>query len=219
MKLKLDLSLTRITARRGSLFQKITDALAPRAVVRGGLSLLLCAGLTGFSTPAEAGAVTGTVKLEDGRHYLQPSGSREWYEMRPATEEARQNLDRLQSQDYYQGQGEFFGATLLVQTVDFVGLYSLLGPWRSKQDRALVTFENYNTLSIFNPRTLGYDRVAMFAYSVAPDSGSRWKIFVSGAQSVSIASLKIEEDRLVLQFINLDTGAFEKPVELVRKSP
>ncbi|MBX3019192.1 MAG: hypothetical protein KF767_15000 [Bdellovibrionaceae bacterium] len=172
-----------------------------------------------MSAFAHAASVTGVVKVKEGARYLQLPESTALFEMRPSTEEAKRNLERLADQDFYQGQGEFFGTVFLVQTVDFVGLYSLLGPWHSKQDRALVTFESYNTLSIFNPRTLGYDRVAMFDYSVAPDTGSRWKIFVSGAQSVSIATMKIERERLVLQFINLDTGAFEKPLELVRKNP
>lgn len=208
MKLKLDLSLRSVTARRGSSFWNLALTRLTSWIA------VFC-----LSAFAHAASVTGVVKVKEGARYLQLPESTALFEMRPSTEEAKRNLERLADQDFYQGQGEFFGTVFLVQTVDFVGLYSLLGPWHSKQDRALVTFESYNTLSIFNPRTLGYDRVAMFDYSVAPDTGSRWKIFVSGAQSVSIATMKIERERLVLQFINLDTGAFEKPLELVRKNP
>lgn len=172
-----------------------------------------------FSQLVNAASVTGFVRLTDGVRYLQLPGDTEWFEMRAATAEATRNLARLASQDFYQGQGEFSGNIFLVQTVDFVGLYDLLGPWHSKQDRALVTFEDFNTVSIFNPRTLGYDRVAVFGYSVAPDRGTGWKIFVSGAKSVSIASLRLDSNRLVLKFIDLETGAYEKPLELVRKNP
>lgn len=178
------------------------------------LLIVLC-----FSSIAQAVSMTGYVKVTDQGLYLQTPGNTDWIEMRAGTAEAKRTLDRMNSQDFVQGQGDFSGSVFVMKSVDFVGLYNLLGPWHSKSDRALVNFESFNTVSIFNPRTLGYDRVAIFDYSVAPDSGSHWKMFVSGNKKVSIASLKVEQNRLVLQFINLDTGAFEKPLELVRKNP
>lgn len=190
------------------------NALVPRLMSLLSLSIVL------FFAPAiYAASVTGYVVIKDTTKFIQRIGDARLYELRPATTESSRNLDRLSDNDFLQGQGEFREGVFLLQTVDFVGLFHLLGPWQSPQDQTLVTFETYNQVSIYNPRTSGYDHMNLFGYSVAPTSGMDWQIFVSGRRSVSIASLKLESDRLTLQFINLDTGNFEQPFVLVRKTP
>ena len=198
----------------GSLRLKLKSNLQALTLLATTLAGLL------FFVPAQAASVTGVVKINVEGRFLQIAGNPALFKIIPSTTEAVRNLDRLANNDFLKGQGEFRNGQFILQTVDFVGLYHLLGPWHSKSDRALVTFENYNTLSIFNPRTMGYDRVAVFDYSVAPDTGANhWKIFVSGSQSVSIASMRLEDNRMVLQFIDLETGAFEKPLVLIRRVP
>lgn len=200
-------------------FQSTARSTLQRLVKRSLQGCLTLAATFGFLVAVQAASVTGSVRITPDGPFLQLTGTTQLFKIIPTTEEAVRTLGRLVHNDFLQGQGEFQSAVFLLQTVDFVGLYHLLGPWQSKQDRALVTFENFNTLSIFNPRTLGYDRVAVFDYSVAPDKDTHWKIFVAGGKSVSIASMRLESERLVLQFIDLETGAFEKPLELVRKNP
>lgn len=200
------------------------DKFPMHTFIKNCLALFSPAGLLmGFvlslSSLAFATPINGFVKLENGIRYLQVADGDTRFELKSATEAVSRNIERLNENDYLQGQGDISDQTLTLNSLDFIGLAHLLGAWHSKQDRALVTFEDFTTVSIFNSRTLGFDRVSVLAYSIAPDLGNDWKFFISGNKSVSIASMRLQGDSLVLQFINLETGNFEKPLELVRTHP
>lgn len=171
------------------------------------------------SSASWAVMVNARVRVKNQIRYLQVSPETPLYEIRPLTQEASRNLERLVDNDVLRGQGEFSGDLFLLQSLDFVGLSHLLGAWHSIQDQSMVTFEDYSTLSVLNPRTLGLNRMVVFDYSVAPDRGDQWRMFVTGTRNVAIANMQLQPTRMILQFINLETGALEPPLELVRKSP
>lgn len=183
---------------------------------RQGLLYLLISLVTG---PCWALSIRGHVRVKGDVHYLQLGENSPLYEIKPLTQEGSRNLERLVDNDTLQGQGEFSGNSFLLQTLDFVGLSHLLGVWHSTHDQSLVTFEDFQTVSILNARDRGPSHTLVLDYSIAPDRGDLWRIFVSGRTRVSIANMQLSSTKMILQFINLETGALEPPLELTRESP
>lgn len=117
-----------------------------------------------------------------------------------------------------------------VDAIESVGLSDLIGTWRSPKLQ-FVRFENYNTVSLFRPQTLKTtsNRMSLakfrdLNYSLAPDIGSSYSIFLADKRStpknrgsVYVGRIQLQNsEALTLEIFNPKTG---EPAEVLTLSP
>lgn len=178
--------------------------------------------LAAYSFQGLAATITGTLLQHGAGWRLQIQGVQKPLILTASTQDAKHVLSRLSTNDFIRGQGDISEGHAFIQSIDFVGLYVLLGSWHPKVDPSrmtTVTFENYTTLSVANPATLGPDQVLLLNYSLAPALAGGWQFFISTSDGISIAKMEISETDLTLRFIDLETGHFQPPLEFERRTP
>lgn len=168
-----------------------------------------------ISCHALARPISGFVSIENGQHYFIEHGTTVKFAIRPGKTEVVESLKKLSSFDFFQGQGEFTKSELVLDSIDFVGLRSLIGLW-SEGRQSLFDFQDFQKVVIYQPVFKLMTPRAQLHYSIAPSAGSDWKIFFTDENSVILASLILSEARATLRFYNLDTGDVFKKVELTK---
>ena len=169
------------------------------------------------SSFAFADSLSGMVLIHDDQVSLVEFGSNQTYPVRVTKVETQDSLKKLKNLDFIQGQGEIMNNEVLLDSIDFVGLKQLLGLWASNTNSFLdfkdfskvVSYQSQSTFDIQMPRT-------SLRYSIAPSSGTDWKIFFTDSSAVLLASLVLVDQKATLKFYDLSSGNITKTVELTR---
>jgi hypothetical protein len=139
---------------------------------------------------AAAQTYNGFVNRMNTTFFFQPEGSRIVYQMTSQESEVLTTLSRLQPGDYITASGllDPVQRTFKLDSIDFVGLERLLGPWISLEGS--MVFKNFNTLFV---RPLSGGPSVEFRYSISPsDDDGEWVMFVSDTQKTYYATLHID---------------------------
>jgi hypothetical protein len=120
-------------------------------------------------------------------------------------------LQNLDSGDWITGNAELINADLwLITSVDFVGLQKILGNWQALAPEGLVySFRSFNQVSIRQKHSLQnnlFDSSGLLSYSIAPIDGKVWKFFLAQENSVRLANITFEGNRLILEYIEPQLG-------------
>lgn len=140
------------------------------------------------------------------------------YKLATFTTDVRDVVARLETYDFIRGQGEIRADQIVLETVDFIGLRSLLGNW-SLAGGAYLTFHDFLKASYTVPDFFYPDLVESYTYSLAPGEGQPWRILVSNGTWVSVGYLEILNNKLKIQVVDLKTGHLKKAMELTRTTP
>lgn len=106
-----------------------------------------------------------------------------------------------------------------LESISFVGLKDLLGFWRTERWE-VFEFQNFNRLILYKftkiPKNLTPSVMPKeLKYTLAPEQGRRWSIFMSDDQNIHIGSLELEEKRVSLTIINPNTGLPTENISLL----
>lgn len=164
---------------------------------------------------ANAASISGLVKKQNESYYFLKTESSTPILIRPTKSEVINSLKKLSNFDFFQGQGSEINGILALDSVDFVGLQSLLGVW-SGNESSVFEFKSFQKLVTYKQFLNFLIPSEKIDYSIAPSSGADWKIFFTNIDSVLLASLTISKKRAVLRFYDLETGDISKLIELTR---
>ena len=168
-----------------------------------------------FVAPIQAASLNGFVTLvRDQYTYIDPQTNRR-FTIKPTKVDTQESLKKLKNLDFFQGQGDFSGDDLLLDTIDFVGLRRLLGLWTADSS-AIMDFQNYSKVVVYRSPILPSTSKSLLQYSIAPSSGTDWKIFFTDDKDVLLASLVLQDARASLKFFDLQSGEVVKTVEMSR---
>lgn len=179
---------------------------------------LLAIGCSMLHLTANAGIVSGYVIVENENHFFVDGFSPNTYEVMPSNPSVKGILDKLNSFDRIRGQANTTSdATLVLETIDFVTLRKVLGPWIDETKKVAVNFRDYKSLEFSR-----HGKVSVFTYTLSPGSGNSWKIFMSDPSKVTLGNLIVrdfpdKESELNLEILDSGTGAITETLYLKRK--
>lgn len=151
--------------------------------------------------------ILGFLQIEDGNYSFVDGDSSRPYKLRAYTESAKQALSKLKNSDGISGQATLVDDTLLLETVEFVGLRRLIGFWQSTN--TLVNFKDFTRVSFRLPNSS-----SELSYAVAPSTGNSWKVFFSGKNSVVLGSLVISDSHASIDLFDPNTGENTQHLDL-----
>jgi hypothetical protein len=125
-------------------------------------------------------------------------------------------LDKMEDKDFISGTARIqSNNTLLLISIDFVGLRRLLGRWLS--DEYFLSFHSFADMT---SQTLTPERdftKGDYKYAVAPGEGNNWKIFFTDQFNVSLGNLSlVDKDHFKVIFFDGKTGKTVKTLSLMR---
>jgi hypothetical protein len=167
-----------------------------------------------FSFPALAESYSGYVSIFKNRVFTVLEGSNKKYELIAYTEDTISSLKKLKDRDYITVFGSKSDSTILVESIDFVGLRQLLGLWVS--NNTWLNFRDFNNVNVYW-QDVNTTQKVLYEYSISPDPGKNWKIFFAGNNEVVIADLELNPSSAKINYFD-SKGVVVKTVELTKLS-
>ena len=175
-------------------------------------SILIFLGLASSKSAAsDRVTLDGYVRITDGNLFFVDRGTIKVYKMKALTTSAEEVLARLSNFDHLTGVARLVDDTLLVESVEFVGLRRLLGYWQSP--KVAVYFQNFQDVEFKLPSSKNE-----YKYAVSPTEGNTWRVFFSNQSSVTLGSLTISEDKASIEMYDPDTGELAQHIDLNKVS-
>ena len=129
------------------------------------------------------------------------------------------DLQKLQPGDYLTGTGILDSAqeTLILDSIETVGLRSLLGRWQAA-DGQIFEFQDFDSLRHYTSLIMlasTRSNARDLSYSLAPDSVvNRWSIFLTDQTMLLIGSVEFTERSIKLILMNPQNGQIVERLEL-----
>ena len=137
--------------------------------------------------------------------------------LRPGNTEVAAQLKNLKNSDIIRGVGTFINNdTLILDSIDFVGLKRLIGTWRSA--KTILDFKNFDDVTFYQLSTaLAKSIRTDYKYVVSPGGNSNWQMFFLDENDVTIANLVLPEgNRAQLTFYDPETGLTKATMYLTK---
>lgn len=121
------------------------------------------------------------------------------------------SIDMLKNGDYLVARGTSNSSSVQVDAIESLGLQALVGKWSTSRDE-VYDFRDFTSLNLYVPSETANGekgevvKAGEFQYSVAPDQGARYSIFLSNAASVTVGSIEFHNRQLILNVIDPTTG-------------
>jgi hypothetical protein len=156
------------------------------------LSLCILFSLALNSTTLASNTVTsqtckGFISKNSSGYFLNGVNSKVLFRIIPRSPDVEAILAQLNNGDWISGNGvlETSERTVALQSIDFVGLHGLLGPWIV--DDSTLIFKDFETMLYkkLNGNSINYH------YSVSPGDDGEWAIFLSDDNHTILGSLKL----------------------------
>jgi hypothetical protein len=167
-----------------------------------------------FSFPALAGNFSGYISVNKGHIFATEDGSSKKFELIAYNEDAAIGLKKLKDRDFISGVGTKSDTSILVESIDFVGLRQLLGLWVS--NNAWLNFRDFNSVNVYWQDQNTTQKV-VYDYSIAPDPARNWKIFFASSNEVVIADLDLSAATAKINYYD-NNGIIVKTIELTKLS-
>lgn len=159
--------------------------------------------------------IHGSVRVENGNFTFIDKDSSETYSLRAYTDVALQALSKLKNKDNISGTATLVEQTLLLESVEFVGLHRLLGYWQSSDTtETLVNFKDFSRVSFHLPNSN-----SELSYAIAPSTGDSWRVFFAGKNSVVLGSLMVSDSVASIEFFDPNNGETTRVLDLQKVNP
>lgn len=169
-----------------------------------------------FSSTAHADeTIKGRIKKIDNT-YLLVTKNQIAYTLDFTNEVSEQQIKRLNNGDFASVTANFSSiasSLIYVTSVDYIGLESLIGIWRSETDMC-YEFTSFTRLYVFAPnkegqceRDVNPDKYGKYNYFINPDVGA-WTMLISNSNSEFFGELSIINDsHLEIELFDNQTDA------------
>lgn len=159
---------------------------------------------------AHATSIRGFIQKQNGVRVLlvqNDDGSQSQLKISGSTPQVQNNLNQLKNGDYLVARGTVGAADVSIDAIESLGLQALVGMWATPKCE-VYEFQDFTRLNLYVPNDTRSDvvKAGEFQYSIAPDEGSRYQLFLSTSGSVTVGSLQFRKSHLVLNVIDPKTG-------------
>ncbi len=177
--------------------------------------LAICISSTILGQNAFAGSYSGTiVRNSQGLFLLSQSIGALIVPIDQQSTHAAQDLARLQSGDWCAGSGTFDGKSLTIDSIDVVGLQSLLGKWETSLG-GVFEFSDFSNLRFFSSRQEPSTAfIKSFKYTLSPNPNGEWSIFFGNTTAVQIGILQNTASGWTMSLLNSANGSVSQIIEL-----
>lgn len=158
--------------------------------------------------------ISGTIVKENSNYYLVAGGNCFRYLIVPKNSDTAKTMVKLVTGDELKASGDLSGDTCeaKLSSIDFVGLQSLLGNW--KTDDGIYSIRNFNKLLFFPESGLQikngqYHDIILpvtYHYSIVPAHGKDWVVFLSDDQATQFATIRLNKNSATLKIFDSETG-------------
>lgn len=154
--------------------------------------------------------IKGYLVLESDPYRFVDSETLKSYKLRMSTDSAKQAILKLNNFDSISGVAvQYDDETLLLESVEFVGLRRLIGKWKSNE--GFYQFFNYNDAAISDK-----SKNVQLTYALSPGLGNSWRLFFTDSSTVTLGSIQIESEKATIETYDADTGAILKTLPLIK---
>lgn len=178
------------------------------------INLVFCFAFSHSAQAAET--IKGRIKIIDNT-YLLVTKNQIAYTLDFTNQVSEQQIRRLNNGDFASVTANFssLAASLIyVTSVDYVGLESLLGIWRSDTEEMCYEFATFTRLYAFAPnkegdciRSADPIKSGKYNYFINPDVGA-WNMLISNSNSEFFGELSIiDEDHIEIELFDNQTDA------------
>lgn len=142
------------------------------------------------------------------------------FQLKAGTPVVNQQLRKLGNLDAIRGTGRILGGkTLILETIDFVGLHRILGAWASS--KYLFNFKTFAEVTLYQttPRlnSILTPGLGELKYTITPSEGDTWKVFFSSPNKVILATLKMTSaQQATMTFYDEDSGSEKNTILLTK---
>ncbi len=155
--------------------------------------------------------ISGYVRIEGKNLFFVDAQTFKTFKLKAYTERAKQTLSQLKNLDGISGTGSVIGDSVLLDSIEFVGLRRLIGYWQTSN--TVVNFLDFSHVN-FQLSSL----TSTYKYAVSPFSDGSWRVFFSDKQSVVLGSLTVSENSASIDLFDPETGETTKHLELKKVS-
>ena len=155
------------------------------------------------STYLLAATVLGEVKITEDGTCINIAGHPKPYKVISNSAEVSNALSKLRNGDFISGQGRHHlgSQSIVLNSIDYVGLKKILGHWVSK-DQITYYFKDYENLHLSAPILNAPNK---WTYRISPGLNDNWSVIFLDENSVKIGELDfktpVENAPLQLQII------------------
>ncbi|MES2965583.1 MAG: hypothetical protein V4760_17005 [Bdellovibrionota bacterium] len=174
----------------------------------------------GSAESAQGQSIRGFIRTShDGSVYLDVSAGEPPFRIEARHAQTEKDIRNLKLGDFLVARGTLDRGTAIahVDTIETVGLRGLIGPWQSGSKR-VYEFEDFSRLNLYrelrDSTGVTLSRFKQMNYTVAPEAGGRYSIFMSDNRSVQIGFLDFEDDGIELTVIDPKTGRVSENISL-----
>lgn len=138
------------------------------------------------------------------------------FQLRPSNPEVGEQLRRLENLDALRGTALISGKSLILQSLDFVGLRRLMGDWKGPS--YLIQFHSFQELSLYTLNSSSALSRNRYKYALSPGGvNNQWKIFLTDENQVSLGTLTLlDEKQILITFYDSRSGEITRTVVLAK---
>jgi hypothetical protein len=167
-------------------------------------------------------AFNGYLTKKGDEVFFTPKSSELLYKVIATTFDVQESLARLDNGDFVSGNGtlDTTNKKISVQSIDYVGLQKLLGPWVGTD--GTIVFKDYTTMRFIprfrdltlDTRLARYQRE--FRYSVSPKDSNEWALFMSDSMNTTFATVEFTKNKIILKIFESESGNIVRTLKLER---
>ncbi len=165
---------------------------------------------------------SGSLTKKGQNYYFTPKSSELFYKINSPSDIVLDSLNRLENGDFIIGNGtlDTTNKKINIESIDYVGLRKLLGPWNGAHGS--MNFKDYSTMS-FTPylrdtklveKITGHQKE--FRYSISPNDGNEWALFISDDKNTSFATVEFIKKRVLIKIFESESGKILRTFKLER---
>ncbi len=182
------------------------------------------------SPQVHADAIRAKLEVLNNQLYIQTAKCPQKLRVISDSRAITEALTELQNGDFLVGTGTTqAGCTALkLESIDLVGLKNLLGAWRTAE-WDVYDFKDFNNLLLYSlappnatmTATMTATMSAPFgptrylSYTLAPEHGKRWSIFMADKQDVHIGTIEMTDTAVTLTLFDANTGLPSQKLSLL----
>lgn len=163
------------------------------------------------SREASAQSIRGFIqKTAGGEVYLDVAANQAPYKLIANRASVEKDLQNLKLGDFLAARGYLDDETseARIDSIETVGLRELIGPWQGGATR-IYEFEDFSRLNLYVD-----SKLKEMNYTVAPEPGGRYSIFMSDNRSVQIGFLEFQPHGIKLTVLDPKTGRVSENISL-----